>query len=121
MNSSVELVFITACATAIPSLVSNLIYHHFTYKLKVKHDVRVSKEQALDNFNKSAIEFNNSTKNNEKLRMNYEKAINKLLIYFSDVKVPFLEILNNLRSNDNNLDGYYETLRKTVKFLSKRL
>ena len=122
MSDTILVAIITACATTIPGIIVAIINNFFQLKFKKLEAYELAKRNALIDFNEKATEYcSNDLKNG---KVEYEKSLNNLYIYFPSFNDLNISVLNNARSVSDNVGDknlYFSQLSKTIKQLSNLL
>ena len=110
MSETIWVAIITGCAAIIPNIIVAIINNHYQLKIRKIETTQSLQRQALKNFNEKA------TLN--KHRVEYEQAVNELLIYFQNINTLFIQVLENSRAVQD-WNTYFPEVRKTIVRLSK--
>lgn len=104
-----------AIITATPTLIIAFFTSYFQYKTSKSDSDKTDKYNVLKAFNDCASRYYSTEF--ASLKIEYEKSLNDLIIYFPKANIRFIKSLETARSL-NNWNEYYPVLRKTIKYLS---
>ena len=106
-----------AIITALPVLLVSFSNSYFQYKTNKNNSEKLTKYDILKNFNNNACDFYSTSSYTAREKLNYEKSLNELLIYFPKANTKFVKELEDVR-NLKDWNKYYPVLRKTIKYLT---
>lgn len=106
---------LVAIITATPTLIVTFFTSYFQYKINKHNSDKIDKYNVLRTFNKCASNYYSIDFTSYKVE--YEEALNDLIIYLPKINTKFINDLETARSL-KNWNKYYPVLRKTIKYLS---
>lgn len=106
-----------AIITATPVLLVSFFNSYFQYKTNKSNSAKLVRYDVLKVFNNCACNFYSHKGFSSEKKLNYEKSLNEILIYFPNANTKFIQELEEARDFDN-WNKYYPVLRKTIKYLS---